>query len=410
MQFAGLSTERLVLTPAESLHRAIAARVFGAVGPVGRPARFLHDGVSRLAYGAIRGAAAGLSSATAAGIRLATGDDVRALSRSPRGRAAISAINALAGDVLDERDSALAIPLALRLDAADVAPESRPLRRAYPDATARLAVFLHGLGETDEHWLRGKPGPAPFDRTPFGVRLRRDLGFTPLYVRYNTGLHVSENGNRLSGLLERVVTRWPVPVEEIVLIGHSMGGLVARAACHSASLAGRRWPAKARHLVALGTPHTGVPLEKLVHMAAWVLRALPESRPLADILDLRSAGIRDLRFGYVVEDDWRLEDPGRLLHDRRTDIPGLPWCTHTFISASVTRDARHPLSWIGGDLLVRTESAAGRRMDGTTVVSADSVVQLGALTHFDLLDHPLVYEHIRRALTSARQGRLGALA
>ncbi|HYM97512.1 MAG TPA: hypothetical protein VET26_09430, partial [Candidatus Sulfotelmatobacter sp.] len=165
---------------------------------------------------------------------------------------------------------------------------------------------------------------------------------------------------------------------------------------------GRRWPSRVRHLVALGAPHTGVPLEKSVHAAAWALRSVAETRPLAHILDMRSAGIRDLRFGYLVDEDWRSEDPRRLLHDRRSDVPHLPGCTYTFITATLTENPGHPLGWLGGDLLVRSESAAGKRRDGSVVVPADQVIQVGRLSHFDLLDHPAVYAEIRAALSPGR--------
>ncbi|HET7421281.1 MAG TPA: alpha/beta fold hydrolase [Candidatus Dormibacteraeota bacterium] len=406
VEFAGASTDRLVLTPIESLHQAIASRVFGALGPLGRPARFVHDGVAAAIYGGVRRVAQGVTAASAAGVRLATGDEMDMLSATRRGRSTLSALNALAGDVLDSDDNALAIQMAVRSHGGDLSLSRRAIRGAFPGATSRLAVFLHGLGESEDSWLRSSQRDEGSPRRPFGERLQRDLGFTPVYVRYNSGLHISDSGRRLSDLLERLVERWPVAPAEVLLVGHSMGGLVARSACHTGRLTSRRWPSLTRHLVTLGTPHTGVPLEKLVHAAAWLLRAVPESRPLANILDLRSAGIRDLRFGYVVEDDWRFEDPERLFHDRRTDVEPLPGCSYTFIAASVTRDSRHPLSWIGGDLLVRTESAAGRRVDGSTAVSADSVIHLGAMTHFDLLDHPLVYEHVRNALSPRNQEAL----
>jgi pimeloyl-ACP methyl ester carboxylesterase len=406
LELAGASTERLVLTPIESLHQAIASRVFGVLGPLGRPARFVHDGVAGAVYGGVRRVARGITAASAAGTELVIGDEMPVLSSTRRGRSTLCALNALAGDVLDSDNNPLAIPIAVRRDRRDVALTRKEIRRAFPGATSRLAVFVHGLGESEDSWLRSAQGAGGSDRMPFGERLEQDLGFTPVYVRYNSGLHVSDSGRRLSDLLEQVVERWPVAVSTVVLVGHSMGGLVARSACHAGRISGRRWPSLTRHLVALGTPHTGVPLEKLVHAASWLLRAVPESRPLANILDLRSAGIRDLRFGYVTEDEWRLEDPRRLLDDRRADVPPLPGCSYTFIAASVAHDPRHPLSWIGGDLLVRTESAAGRRRDGSTAVSADSVIHLGAMTHFDLLDHPIVYEHIRRALSSAGEGAL----
>jgi pimeloyl-ACP methyl ester carboxylesterase len=396
---AGEVVDRLAITPAQSLHAAVARRVFANVGAGAAPSRAVHDGISGALYSALRAATVQGSTAAAAAIRRAGGDaDVRPMSRSRRGRLAISVANAFIGDRLEERNSDLAIPMAVRRHGADVANTPESLRRAFPHPTPRVAVFLHGLMESEEWWQRGTGRHSGEDRRPFGVRLRADLGLTPVDIRYNTGLHVSENGRRLDDLLQSLVDAWPVGLEDIVLIGHSMGGLVARSACHQALSSDRTWPSLVRHLVTLGTPHTGAPLEKAVHATAWALRALPESRPFADILDSRSAGIRDLRHGYLSDDDWRSEDPTALFDDRRGEVPTLPGCTHTFITATVTRDPSQPLGWLVGDLMVRTESAGGRCRERSIPVPPESVVHVGGLTHFDLLDHPLVYSRMRDAL------------
>ncbi|HET9780535.1 MAG TPA: hypothetical protein VFR33_02055, partial [Candidatus Dormibacteraeota bacterium] len=239
VEYAGASTERLVLTPFESLHKAIASRVFSALGPIGRPTRFVHDGVAGAAYGGLRLALRGVTSAAAAGVRLATGDELRALSNTRRGRSTISALNALAGDVLDAEKNDLAIRMAIRCDGTDLTLTKTAIRRAFPHATSRICVFIHGLGESEASWLRSSQPYASSTRTPFGERLRHDLGFTPVYVRYNSGLHISDSGRHLSDLLERLVDRWPVRVADLVLVGHSMGGLVARSACHTGWAAGR---------------------------------------------------------------------------------------------------------------------------------------------------------------------------
>jgi pimeloyl-ACP methyl ester carboxylesterase len=402
VEVGGDAVDRLIVTTTESLHTAIAGRIFRSVGPLSAPSRFVHDGLARSAYAYVRFTLRTATRVSASSIRLVTGKDRKPLSASRRGRAAVSALNALIGDALHEGGSPLAISMAVRRQGIDVPCEPDAIRRAFRRPTPRLAVFLHGLGETEERWRRGADRHRGRGRLTFGEQLRRDLDFTPIEIRYNTGLHISDNGRMLSELLENLLRGWPVRVKELALIGHSMGGLVARSACHTATIEGRRWPSLVRHLIALGTPHTGVPLEKSVHAAAWALRAVPETRPIARILDMRSAGIRDLRFGYLVEEDWRSEDPLRLLHDRRSDVPPLPGCTSTFITATVTKDPRHPLGWLGGDLLVRSESAAGRRRDGSVVVPADHVVQVGRLSHFDLLDHPSVYAEIRAVISADR--------
>jgi hypothetical protein len=140
-------------------------------------------------------------------------------------------------------------------------------------------------------------------------------------------------------------------------------------------------------------------LAKAVHRAVWALRALPETRPLAQILDTRSAGIRDLRFGTLHEDDWR-DDALDTFDDRRRQTPLLPRCQHTFITATITVDPHHRVGWLLGDLLVRTESAGGQCHERVIPVAPESVLHLGGLTHLNLLDHPQVYEVLRNLLTT----------
>ena len=135
-----------------------------------------------------------------------------------------------------------------------------------------------------------------------------DLGITPVFVRYNTGRHVSENGASLAALLDELVAGWPVQVERIAIVGHSMGGLVARSACHH----GGDWSDRVSHVISLGTPHMGAPLEQAVHALSAALHLAPETRPFARFLRRRSAGIRDLRRGSLVDEDWREQDPDAL--------------------------------------------------------------------------------------------------
>ena len=141
-------------------------------------------------------------------------------------------------------------------------------------------MFVHGLCETEQAWWPSERKQRTHGAFNFGGRVR-DIGFTPVYVRYNSGLHISDNGARLSTLLDELVEAWPVPVDEVALIGHSMGGLVARSACHHADRVGAGWVERTRHVFGLGTPHLGAPLERGVNAVAWSLRKVPETRRLA---------------------------------------------------------------------------------------------------------------------------------
>jgi pimeloyl-ACP methyl ester carboxylesterase len=214
-------------------------------------------------------------------------------------------------------------------------------------------------------------------------------GFTPVWVRYNSGRHISENGRTLADELGRLVADWPVEVEEIALIGHSMGGLVARSASH----AGCDWTRAVTHIVSLGSPHRGAPLESAVHYAAAALGVAPETRPFSRFLRRRSAGIRDLRRGSLVDEDWQGCDPDALRAAACQEVPLLDGVRHCFVSATVTRDARHPVARVIGDWLVLEASASHRGQE---------VLHVGGAHHLALLNHPRVFERLSEWLAPRR--------
>ena len=233
---------------------------------------------------------------------------------------------------------------------------------------------------------------------PYGARLRAELGYTPLYVRYNTGRHVSENGRELAILLERLVDTWPVEVREIALVGHSMGGLVARSACHYAS--GHAWPAKVAHVFTLGTPHHGAPLEQAATGTAAALARLPETRGIAQALNARSSGIKDLGHGYLIDEDWVDQDPFAFIQQSASEIPFLSCASHYFVCTTLTRELDAPVGRIIGDLLVLKPSAWGQERHGQRLrFPVEQYHHVGGATHFDLLNHPAIYAQIRRWLS-----------
>jgi pimeloyl-ACP methyl ester carboxylesterase len=380
----------------EQLHRAIADRSFGSAGPGASPARVAHDTIAAAVYGAVGAtwtvAGAGLDRVLAAR-RRAGG---RAVSRSARGTAALGALTGLIGDRLEREGSDLQEPLAIRAHGQPVDCSPASLARTFGDATPEVVIFVHGLMETELSWRRGA-GP------PYGSRLRADLGMTPVYVRFNSGRHISENGRSLADLLEALVSAWPVEVRRIALVGHSMGGLIARSAAHQASLDGAAWVRRVDHIASLGSPHLGAPLEQGTHLLSAALHRLPETRPLSGFLRRRSAGIRDLRHGSLVDVDWRDADPDALRARAVAEVPLLPGAGHTFVAATVTRSPRHPVGRFVGDLLVLEASAAGRGRSRRIGFDDSDGLHVGGAHHFALLNHPAVYAQLRRWL--APKGR-----
>jgi pimeloyl-ACP methyl ester carboxylesterase len=344
------------------IHGAIAGRVFGALGPSAAPVRLVHDTLSRGVYEGVRGGLWLTAHAVGSAAR-SRGGDVP-LSDTPRGAMAIAALNGVYGDRLEAEGSPLAIPM--------------QVRRVGETITPHVVVFLHGLGETEYAWGRPNYGDLLDDATP-------------VFIRFNTGRHISENGTDLAALLEDLVRDWPVPVARITIVGHSMGGLVARSACHR----GGEWTQQVRHVISLGTPHMGAPLEQAVHAMSAALHLVPETRPFSRFLRRRSAGIRDLRRGSLVDEDWRDQDPDALRSKALTEVPLLEGVTHCFVAATVTRSDTHPMARLIGDMLVLTPSASGRSRTRRVGFDEEFGLTVGGIHHLALLNHPEVGAQIR---------------
>jgi len=384
----------------QAMHEGIARRPFGILGPVAAPVRVIHDGIARAVYGGVRGGLRAGARGGAALLARRAGEDGPALASTPGGSLALGALNGLLGNHLAERGHRLALGMDVRRGGADVPLTAGAIAAAFPDASSRVAVFVHGLFGDDDAWRRFGPHGELAGRRTYGERLQDELGFTPVHVRYNTGLRVSQNGRELARLLDDLTRGWPTGVEELVLVGHSMGGLVVRSACHYGEQDGRRWTGAVGHVVSLGSPHLGADLEKGVNAASWALGRLPETRALEALLNARSTGIKDLRHGACVEEDWRDRDPDELLRDRCTEVPFLPGAHHHFVGA---RLADGPVGSVLGDLLVCIPIASGRgRGTGRSLpFEADRGAELSGLTHMDLLGHPAVHELLRAWITGS---------
>lgn len=375
-------TDELVVRSVRDTHRAVAARIGSLVrattlGAGGGPVR-AHDLVAAGVYGAIGGSLRGAARGTGALAARGTGPglDDRGVGRQLR-----AAVNGLIGDRLETERRALAIRMAPRVAGRDVAVSRAGLAAAYPGATPRVAVLLHGLGESDEVWRLG--------RAERGSTYPEDLeaaGWTPVVLRMNSGLGLRANGVALASLFDRLVTAWPTDVERIALVGHSMGGLVMRAAAAVVPDAGgyaageRPWAARVSDVVTLGTPHRGAPLAALVGRGSSLLGVLEESAAFGRILDERSVGVRDLVEG--------------LGHD----VPPLSHARYRLVSGTVSRSPRHPVGTVLGDLLVREASAYGRRGRSWDDLFAEveaETLHVGGAGHFALLNHPEVAERLR---------------
>jgi pimeloyl-ACP methyl ester carboxylesterase len=312
----------------------------------------------------------------------------------PGREALLAALNGVLGDYLAASDNPLAITMCMRRRGIALPLEREPLAAAIPQAGGKLLVLLHGLCMNDLQWMR--------NGHDHGAALARDLAYTPVYLHYNSGLHISTNGRALAEQLEALVRTWPVPLTELVLVGHSMGGLVARSACHYGALARHEWRRRLDKLVCLGTPHHGAPLERGGNWVDILLGASPYSAPLARLGKIRSAGITDLRFGNLVDEDWNKRDRFARSGDRRVAVP-LPEGVVCFaIAATTTKKASDLSGCLLGDGIVPLASALGRHANPRLALVFDESRQWVAYgtNHLDLLSRSEVYAQIKRWLAA----------
>ncbi len=355
-----------------------------AGGPLQGPTRLLTGPV----YDRIRG----VSKLVGAGIDFALGLLGPLLGEStpgPERDALVAALNGVLGDYLAETGNPLALEMQLRHSGGPLSLEPPALTAALPEPAGRLLVLVHGSCSSDRSWSRlGQ------DR---GLALARDLGYTPIHLRYNSGLHISTNGRAFAALLERLARAWPVPLEEVAIVAHSMGGLVARSACHYGQVDGQIWHQKLHTLVCLGTPHHGAPLER---GGSWVDVLLGVSRysaPLARLGKIRSAGVTDLRFGNVLDEHWSGRDRFAPAADPRRHLT-LPEGVACYAIAATT--APGPCPRLPGDGLVPVDSALGRHEQPALTLGfpeAHRWIAFGK-RHTDLLSDPQIFATIRRWL------------
>lgn len=305
----------------------------------------------------------------------------------------IGALNGAVGDYLRRTGNGLATPMELIREGRPLTLTPDAIASAYPSVTGRLAVLVHGLMSTEIVWRMP-------DGSDYGSLLERDLGFTPFYVRFNSGLHISENGELLDTLIDRLVAAYPLPVEDLVLVGHSMGGLVIRSACHAATTREApqsRWLSLVRRAIYVGTPHLGAPLERFGNVVSWALGSIgnPITKLVADVVNLRSSGVKDLRYANLRREDWEGADADALLQNRRHPVPLLPHIRHHLIAGTLLDDPVTPVLF--GDALVPLPSAAGRAepRHRSAIFPQEHVRVLPSLDHLRLAHHPDVYAVLR---------------
>ena len=300
-----------------------------------------------------------------------------------------SVLNGIVGDYLEEKDNPLKIEMQFRYQSKSIPLDTKGLDEAYPTINGKILLMIHGSCMNDIKWNRKGHN--------HGEELAKELGKTPIYLNYNSGLHISTNGQNLNDLLEELVQHWPVPIEELVIIAHSMGGLLVRSALHYGQQNQNTWTDHLAGIVFLGTPHHGAPMERIGNYLDLILASIPYTKPFARLAKIRSAGVTDLRYGNIIDEDWQEQDRFEIKGDQRQHIP-LPTGIECYsIAATKGKERETVSSRMQGDGLVGVKSALGQHKnpdknlhfkEANTWIAYEN-------SHLDLLSNPAINAKIK---------------
>ena len=383
----------LALPAAVEITEAVHQAVLSGMGIKGRD-EGKTSGITGLVYKGVHGAANTLGSGINGLLtRLPPTPPLHHIPETPKRAALIATLNGVMGDALVESHNALATPMTLRYQGEPLDWQAMPTDLP---REGRVLLMVHGLCMNDLQWqtlYQGEP-------VNHGEQLANALGYQPFYVRYNSGLPIAQNGQALALLLEQLLTHWPGDLKEITIMGYSMGGLVARSACHHAGVAGLTWPAHLANLIFLGTPHHGAPLEHAGHWLEQLLPASAYTEPFVRLTRLRSTGIKDLRHGKVIE-TLAPPDPAVPMRDPREPLP-LPCGVNCYAIAATTAAKRSLLAdRLIGDGLVPLRSALGQPSEARhqlAFLPAHTLI-VYRTSHMALLGSPQVGQQLLRWLT-----------
>lgn len=306
---------------------------------------------------------------------------------------ALCVLNGVLGDTLAENKVGLALRMALFDGRGPITLTRQALRRKLGTDAGKICILAHGSCASEKGWEYKKQRGLNY-----GTFLQKDFGYTPFFLRYNSGLHISTNGKHLSDLLEKFTARYPQAVNEIVLVGHSMGGLVFRSACFYGEKENRNWVRHVTKIFYLGSPHLGTHLEKLGKLTTTVLNCIPNpvTKMIVSLGDLRSAGVKDLRHGYLTDEDWKGKNADSLFYWPANNTPLLKHADHYLICGTLSRVAESRMGRLFGDGLVHPASGTGRGWAKNRAIPFldDNCKVFAGISHNELQRNARVYKQI----------------
>jgi len=258
--------------------------------------------------------------------------------------------------------------------------------------TGKISVLVHGLVSDETMWT--------YDvEKDYGRELQKEFGISPVYLRYNSGRHISDNGKSLDAILQVLCKLSPKKIQEITFVTHSMGGLVTRSACFYGQKNRSNWVSRVKRIFFIGSPHHGAPLEKFGNLVTTILGKIPNpfTYLTKEAINLRSAGIKDLRYGFLVEEDWKGKDLDAFHIHEKTHVPLLKTAKHYIISGTVSENEDSFLSTFFGDAVVGKESSLGKSGNAkyNLEFSHENIKIIPGVHHIQLMHDPQVYEALR---------------
>jgi pimeloyl-ACP methyl ester carboxylesterase len=307
-------------------------------------------------------------------------------------------LNGLHGDSMAAKGNRALVHMSFRHQSRDISVEK--LKEVYDFAThsGNVIIMVHGLMNDESIWQS-----EPIDTVQrLGSALEKKPKATVLYLRYNTGLHISENGRSLSDLIQKFVETYQSEIKKLVIISHSMGGLVSRSACYYAGIQNQNWTELLKKVFLIGVPNEGSYLARVAYMTQYFFRKLDPSEKdtVAKFFDVRSNGIKDLSFGYLVDEDWQNKKDGIEKNIQATKIYPLQNLDYYLIAGTVSEEKnKNRVFTFFGDGLVEKKSALSDLFITNSMISGKVNMKLFPNeNHLTLLESKEVAEFVKTGL------------
>jgi pimeloyl-ACP methyl ester carboxylesterase len=307
-------------------------------------------------------------------------------------------INGLQGDSLSDNGHPAVVKMSFRHNSRDIEPEKIPEILNMGIESGQWIILVHGLMNDETIWKSGPKDLIVRMGTFFEDQKRANV----IYLRYNTGRHISQNGRDLSSLIEELIEIHGNKIKDLVLTGHSMGGLVIRSACYYAGILKHSWVQKLKTVFLIGVPNEGSYLAKIAYMTQYFLRKIDPSQnqSIAKFFDLRSNGIKDLSFGFLVDEDWQnpaYENEKVISATRVYPIEGVNY--HLIAATMTEKKNKSKLAVLFGDGLVEKKSALSQLFKDKQAKSGQVEFKLfEGENHLSLLESKLVHSYVAECL------------